>query len=39
LEEVPPGPLAPVEIGTILVEVAAFVKEPKTGAALDRGGR
>ena len=32
----PPGPLAPGEIGAMLVEVGTFVKEPMSGSGQAR---
>ena len=32
----PPGPLAPGEIGAMLVEVGTFVKEPMSGSGQGR---
>jgi hypothetical protein len=35
-EEVSPGPLAPGEIGAMLVEVGTFVNEPMSGSGQAR---
>jgi hypothetical protein len=35
-DAVPPGPWAPGEIGTMLVEVGTIVKEPMSGSGQDR---